>query len=175
MGEREHTSPRSAISVATPPNTTRESAVSGSWCPSRSIQRALGRSSSGAPLTKRTTSFGPRCTVTRRFTLGLEGDLVYAIENAGAACRLSDPDKLHRIANPFGAGAVAGQLQVMTVLGAFEKSSMRCRKHGTRGIGDRDKPVRDVDRSHSIRFCVSVPVLSVQITVADPSVSTLGR
>ena len=26
-----------------------------------------------------------------------------------------------------------------------------------------------------MRFCVSVPVLSVQITVADPSVSTLGR
>ena len=35
-------------------------------------------------------------------------------------------------------------------------------------------PATQIDRI-SMRFCVSVPVLSVQMTDAEPSVSTLGR
>ena len=106
-----------------------DSAVSGSCRPSMSIQRALGSSSSGAPLTKRRTLTAAAMHGDEPLTLRLERNLVYPSQSAAdspSRFRHLDQCKLHRIANPLCTRAVVGQFQVVTVVGAFEKSAMRC-------------------------------------------------
>lgn len=95
--------------------------------------------------------------------------------SAGKSGRQFDQGDFHRIAEPaFGLGG--GRLEALAPAGDFGEPAV-CfvvlRRQFCRGC--RSKATGSTRSFSNMRFSVSVPVLSVQMTSAEPSVSTAGR